>query len=267
MRLKKLLKHHGADTYIAVIILSFVMLLLGATMFYVAELQIGFYNINRRTGHAAKEVFANIREQSEVVGSVGGRTSSFHSLDAGHTQFIATEDMNNATVAQMIAQGLGGTYENGVVTGYQGGRTFYITDVSYTVIGAVLARDGGYPVGDITHDNKVTEEDALIIDQYLRYREENPTAPFSQFQYEYSITATIYELDVNRDNKVNQSDVKTTKEIAKIFETLAARGSGNSSGIVIISFHIEIPVRFGGTDLGTTSDDVAYVYAISIKEA
>ena len=256
-RFKYLLHDNRGDGYIALLIILMAGLVLFGGLYFVMDTTINLRNIRRDVDRAAEEVFSEIRE-------VG-----YGQLAAGDIDNIATEARKIDTLTDTDIAGIFQAKLKGeTTTNLQGpiitvkksnGKTAYImSNFSYTYIDGEKRSSSSFDVGDVNRDGTVNSADVTAVENWiLNVGNARETLRFA-------------DVDVNADKVIDSVDKLIVESLVNEWSNFKHSSDPDyktSTSMLVITFHMDVPMTFGDLDFGMSSDDYTYAKAMTFVPA
>lgn len=259
--LKRHLKSNSGDGYISFIVILFVLLLVFGLLATIMTMAINTRSIRKNIDEAAQDVFDEIKR-----GAYDKITNG--AVDYSYTSYSDSE------LALMFYQHLGATLEedadfgsNPVFThtNARGRVDYQIEDLHFDYLPQVVkysetnlneAVTVSYKVGDVNNDGNVNSADYDALKQAL----------------EINSFGSLVRCDINGDGLIDSRDLLILQELVKYHESLPGDktlddSSNRSAAMIVVTFKLTIPLRFGTFDFGNDADDYSYSLVLSFKPA
>ena len=248
-RIQKHLSDNAGEGYIWFLSILIVILMLFAAIYNVIDTSIAAKNIRTEIDAAAEDVYGNIRE------------AAYDSLIRGTTAYSFTS-YSSGDIAELFARKIGAdvSYSGLVPTvrknSKQGQWMYSITDFSYAYIDNSPTATGTYhtyQVGDINRDGEINDDDLdLATEIYTTH-----VVPAGCFWL---------DLDINRDGNVTDKDLELLASIIEYYASYnQAAHYQTSVALLVISFRLEMPIKFANFDFGTTTEQFSYTSSLTVK--
>jgi hypothetical protein len=279
---KEHVQDNSGDGYIWFLFMTIVLLLVFGALFTIMATAVNMRDIRVNVDEAASEVFSDIR------------TEAYDKLTNGSTDFtddaLANNDNQNGNilsefrVAQQFAEYLGAYYNTGdvntkiekldshgrVAYSIENLHIHYIDDIhkKYSSADGLSART----LGDLSGDDNITELDLMILDAGLKMYAQHDTFPLTVEVKEIEYILSLELCDIDNNQMFNEDDLALLEGLIEYwalyntsYDASLTDAKNRSSALLMITFDLTVPKRFGTINFGESRNNYAYHSTFSVK--
>lgn len=276
------IQDNSGDGYIWFLFMTIVLLLVFGALFTIMATAVNMRDIRVNVDEAASEVFADIR------------TAAYDKLTNGSTDFTddafgenkdQNENLLNATsVAKQFADYLGADCNTSdlntkiekldsrgrVAYSIENLHIHYIDDIHKKY----SSEDGqsSRTLGDLNGDGNITEFDLMILDAGLKLYAQGQKFPITVEVNEKTYELSLELCDIDNNNMFDESDLGLLEGLIEYwalyntsYEVSLTDAKNRSSALLMITFDLTVPKRFGTIDFGESKNNYAYHSTFSVK--
>ncbi len=243
---QKHLKSNRGDGYIWFLFMTMAFLLIFGALFTIMSTAVNMRDVRTTVDVASEDVFNHMREVY------------YDKLTDGATDFTDI-NLTDEDVMKIMAAHMDATYSGSGLNPYvykldaRGNLAYRIDNLEFTYVPQVNGHNSLIKRGDLNKDDKVDETDLTLAEKELA----TPTSGTN--------------IDLNDDKVENVKDILVLKGLIKYYKTHPTdsneTSTDKSSALLLITFQVSVPVRYGPIDWGDSRDDYAYYSIISFKPA
>jgi hypothetical protein len=280
---KEHVQDNSGDGYIWFLFMTIVLLLVFGALFTIMATAVNMRDIRVNVDEAASEVFSDIR------------TEAYDKLTNGSTDFtddaLANNDGQNGNilsefrVAQQFAEYLGAYCNTGDVNtkieklDAHGRVAYSIENLHIHYIDDIHKKyssgeDGlsARTLGDLSGDDSITELDLMILDAGLKMYAQHDTFPLTVEVKEMEYILSLELCDIDNNQMFNEDDLALLEGLIEYwalyntsYGASLTDAKNRSSALLMITFDLTVPKRFGTINFGESRNNYAYHSTFSVK--